>query len=236
LFLTIVKIVILFPISLILSIGAFFSVPFVRKGRLFRWFPLIWSKIILWAFGIRVIVKGKEHLENGKPYFLVSNHASMADIPAVMVALDGNVNFVFKKELTYVPIWGWALRFGPFIMIDRSHPRDAILSIERAARSIQNGSSVIMFPEGTRTRDGKMQPFKRGAFSLALKAGVPIVPVTINNTFGILPKGNITVRPANISVVLGKPISTTGFDGKSGELKLMEKVHKAINLNYIEQS
>ncbi len=107
------------------------------------------------------------------------------------MALKGNVNIVFKKELTRVPIWGWALRYGHFIMIDRSNPRDAMASIERAVQSIRSGHSVILFPEGTRTRDGKLQPFKRGAFSLAVKAGVPVVPVTINNTFGIMPKGSL---------------------------------------------
>jgi 1-acyl-sn-glycerol-3-phosphate acyltransferase len=160
----------------------------------------------------------------------------MADIPAVMVALDGNVNIVFKKSLTYIPVWGWALRFGPFIMIDRSNIRDAMQSIERAVQSIRKGHSVILFAEGTRTTDGKLQPFKRGAFSLAVKARVPVVPLTINNTFGIMPKGSLNVKPTDISVVLEKPIYTEGLDGKNGELKLMKQVHKAIEKHYINQS
>jgi 1-acyl-sn-glycerol-3-phosphate acyltransferase len=121
-------------------------------------------------------------------------------------------------------------------MIDRSNPRNAMASIERAAQSIRNGSSVILFPEGTRTLDGKLQPFKRGAFSLATKAGVPVVPLTINGTFSIMPKGSLIIKPANISVVLGKPISTLGLNGKKGELELMEQVHHAIEKNYINQS
>jgi len=230
-----VKIVLLFPVSLVLSIGAFLVSPFDRNGKLFRWFPWIWAKIILWTFGIRVIVKGLEHIENGKPYIFVSNHASMADIPAVMLALNGNVNIVFKKSLTYIPIWGWALRFGTFIMIDRSNPRDAIHSIDRAAQSIRNGHSVIMFAEGTRTIDGKLQPFKRGAFSLAMKARVSVVPLTINNTFKILPKGSLNVKPTDISMVLEKPINTDRLNGKNGEMKLMQQVHKAIEKHYINQ-
>jgi 1-acyl-sn-glycerol-3-phosphate acyltransferase len=170
-----------------------------------------------------------------KPYIFVSNHASMFDIPTVFMALKGKVNIVFKKELTYVPIWGWALRYGHFIMIDRSNPRKAMASIERAAQSIRNGSSVILFPEGTRTMDGKLQPFKRGAFSLAAKAGVPVVPLTINGTFTIMPKGSYNIKPANISVVLGKPISTSGLHGKDGELKLMKQVQHVIEKNYINQ-
>jgi 1-acyl-sn-glycerol-3-phosphate acyltransferase len=182
-----------------------------------------------------VHVEGGENIDKEKPYIFVSNHASMADIPAVMVALNGNVNIVFKKELTYIPIWGWALRYGPFIMIDRSNPRSAIQSIERAVRSIRNGSSVIFFPEGTRTRDGKLQPFKRGAFSLAVKAGAPIIPMTINNTFKILPKGTLKVSPTDISVVLDKPVSTYGLTDKNDELKIMKTVHNLIQKNYIEQ-
>jgi 1-acyl-sn-glycerol-3-phosphate acyltransferase len=211
------------------------TVPFDRSGKYFRFSPWFWSKCIFWIFGMKVTVKGYENIDAKKPYVFVSNHASMFDIPTVVVALRGNVNIVFKKELTRIPIWGWALKYGHFIMIDRSNARDAIESIERAAQSIRNGSSVILFPEGTRTTDGKLQTFKRGAFSLAVKAGVPVVPIIVNGTFKILPKGSLNVRPANISVVLEKPISTEGLDGKSSELKLMEQVHKAIEKNYINQ-
>jgi 1-acyl-sn-glycerol-3-phosphate acyltransferase len=236
LFLTIVKLIFLFPISLVLSLLAFGSIPFDRKGDFFRWCPWMWSKCILWTFGIKVSVKGFEHINLKWPYIFVSNHASMADIPTVIVALNGKVNFVFKKELTWVPIWGWALRYGHFIMINRSNPREAMVSIERAVQTIRSGQSVILFPEGTRTRDGKLQPFKRGAFTLATKSGVPIVPMTINNTFGIMPKGSLNVKSADISVVLEKPIPTDGFKGKADELELMDQVHQAIEKHYIDQS
>jgi len=197
--------------------------------------PWLWSKVIFWTFRMKVSVEGYENLDSAKPYVFVSNHASMFDIPTVTVALKGNVNIVFKKELIYVPIWGWALRFGHFIMIDRSNPRKALASIERAAKSIRKGNSVILFPEGTRTLDGKLQPFKRGAFSLAAKAGVPVVPLTINGTFTIMPKGSFNVIPANISVIIGKPISSINSDGKDGEMKLMKKAHLSIEENYINQ-
>jgi 1-acyl-sn-glycerol-3-phosphate acyltransferase len=236
LFVTIVKLIFLFPISFVLSSMAFISTAFDRKGDFFRWCPWTWSKCILWTFGIKVTVEGLEYIDLKKPYIFVSNHASMADIPTVLVALNGKVNFVFKKELTAVPIWGWALRYGPFIMIDRSNPRDALASIERAVQTIRRGHSVILFPEGTRTRNGKLQPFKRGAFSLAAKSGVPVVPMIINNTFGILPKGSLHVRSANISVILEKPIFTEGIKGKDDELDLIEKVHTAMEKHYIDQS
>jgi 1-acyl-sn-glycerol-3-phosphate acyltransferase len=236
LFLTIAKLIFLFPISLVFSLLAFGSIPFDRKGDFFRWCPWMWSKCILWTFGIKVTVKGLENIDLNQPYIFVSNHASMADIPTVMVALNGKVNIVFKKELTWVPIWGWALRYGHFIMIDRSNPRDAMDSIERAVQTIRSGQSVILFPEGTRTNDGKLQPFKRGAFTLAAKSGVPVVPMIINNTFGIMPKGSLNVKRADISVELEKPIPTDELENKTDELELMDKVHKAIEKHYINQS
>jgi len=109
-------------------------------------------------------------------------------------------------------------------------------SLEEAAERMRTGASVILFAEGTRTRDGKLQPFKRGAFSLAVKAGVPIVPVAINNTFGILPKGSIRVRAADIVMVLEKPISTQDVEGREGEMRLISQVREAIARNYVEQS
>jgi 1-acyl-sn-glycerol-3-phosphate acyltransferase len=236
LFVTLAKLIFLFPVSLVLSLLAFCSIPFDKRGDFFRWCPWTWSKCLLWTFGIKVNVKGLENIDLNKPYIFVSNHASMADIPTVMLVLNGKVNIVFKKELTWVPIWGWALRYGPFIMIDRSNPRDAMASIERAGKTIRNGQSVILFPEGTRTSDGKLQPFKRGAFTLAAKSGVPVVPMTINNTFGIMPKGSFIVRQADISVVLEKPISTEGLKSKTDELELMDQVHKAIEKHYVDQS
>ena len=234
--LTLLKLIFLVPITLVFSVWALMTIPFDRSGRYFRMSPWWWSRFIFWFFGMKLSVSGYEYLDPQKSYVFVSNHASMFDIPTVFVALKGNVNIVFKKELAYVPIWGWALRFGHFIMIDRSNPRKAMASIERAAQSIRKGSSVILFPEGTRTRDGNLQPFKRGAFSLAVKAGVPVVPLTINGAFTIMPKGSLNIRPANISVVLAKPISTLGLKGKDGELKLMNQVHRVIEKNYMNQS
>ena len=235
-FFTIVKLIFLFPISFVLSLLAFGSTLFDKKGDFFRWCPWAWSKCILWTFGIKVTVKGLENIDLNKPYVFVSNHASMADIPTVMVALNGRVNIVFKKELTRVPIWGWALRFGPFIMIDRSNPRDAMGSIERAAQTIRGGQSVILFPEGTRTTDGRLQPFKRGAFTVAAKSRVPVVPMIINNTYGILPKGSLNVKRANIAVILEKPIPTIGLESKADEMSLSEEAYKAIEKHYIDQS
>jgi 1-acyl-sn-glycerol-3-phosphate acyltransferase len=233
---SLLKLIFQAPVTLFFSVWALMTIPFDRTGKYFRMSPWWWSRFIFWFFRMKLSVSGFEHLDPQKPYVFVSNHASMFDIPTVLRALKGNVNIVFKKSLTYVPIWGWALRYGHFIMIDRSHSRDAMVSIERAAQSIRNGSSVILFPEGTRTMDGKLQPFKRGAFSLAVKAGVPVVPLIINGTFKIMPKGAFEIKPAHISVIVERPISTEGISGRDGEMKLMDQVHRLIEKNYINQS
>jgi 1-acyl-sn-glycerol-3-phosphate acyltransferase len=218
-----------------LSTIALVSTPLDRTGRTFHAMSRAWSKIILMLFGINVMTKGTENVDSSKRYIYISNHASAIDIPAVVNGIPDDIRFVLKKELTRIPIWGWALKYGHYISIDRGKARDALKSLEEAADRMRNGASVILFAEGTRTRDGKLQPFKRGAFTLAVKAGIPIIPVTINNTYKILPRGSWRINPADIELVLGKPIPTDGFSGKEGEHRLMEVVRREIARHYVEQ-
>jgi 1-acyl-sn-glycerol-3-phosphate acyltransferase len=217
-----------------LSIIALLSAPIDRTGRTFHSMARLWSALILWMFGIKVRTRGADLLDPSKHYIYVSNHASALDIPAVVVGIPDDIRFVLKKELTRVPIWGWALKYGHYITIDRSNARDALRSLHEAAERMRHGASVILFGEGTRTRDGKLQSLKRGAFALAMKAGIPVVPVTINNTFKILPKGSLRVNPADIEIVFDKPISIQGIEGRDGEERLMKQVQEAIVRNYIQ--
>jgi 1-acyl-sn-glycerol-3-phosphate acyltransferase len=234
--LSFIKIAIIVPWTIILSIGTLLAIPLDRSGNYFRAVPRVWSRGILRICGVDVRLRGVENLEKGQAYVYVSNHASMFDIPAVLSSIPDEVNLVFKKELTWIPLWGWALRFGHFIMIDRTNARDAMQSLDRAAAQIHDGASVLLFAEGTRTRDGKLLPFKRGAFTLAAKSARPIIPVTLNNTFLIMPKGSLNIRPTEIEVVLDPPIPTEGKEGKAGEQQLMEAVHAAISKQYRDQS
>jgi 1-acyl-sn-glycerol-3-phosphate acyltransferase len=227
-FVTFFKIFLIWFVAMPLSIIALLSTPLDRMNR-------IWSHFILWIFGINVKIKGAEFIDPGKHYIYISNHSSAFDIPAVVVGIPDDIRFVLKKELTRIPIWGWALKYGHYITIDRGKARDARKSLEEAAVLMRNGASVILFAEGTRTRDGKLQPFKRGAFTLAVKAGLPIIPVTINNTFRILPRGSLRVHPADIELVFSKPIPTAEIGGREEEQRLVELVREAIVGNYIEQ-
>jgi len=233
--LTLVKICLIWIAAVPLSIIALFSTPLDRSGRTFHWTSRMWSHFILWLFRIKVKTRNANFIDPSQHYIYISNHASAFDIPAVVVGIPDDIRFVPKKELTRIPIWGWALKYGHYIVIDRGKARDALKSLDEAAERMRNGASVILFAEGTRTRDGKLQQFKRGAFTLAVKAGIPIIPVTINNTFRILPKGSLQVNPADIELVFGKPIPTSSIAGREGEVQLIEKVRQAVAETYIEQ-
>jgi 1-acyl-sn-glycerol-3-phosphate acyltransferase len=233
--LAVIKFLIILIAAIPLSIIALVSTPIDRSGRTFHAMSRYWAKVILWLFGIKVRTRGTENIEPERRYVYISNHASMFDIPAVVTGIPDDIRFVLKKELTRIPIWGWALKYGHYIVIDRGKARDAIKSLEEAAMRMRQGASVILFAEGTRTRDGKLQPFKRGAISLAVKAGIPVIPVTINNTFKILPKGSWHVKPTDIELVLEKPIPTDRFTGREGEQRLSQLVREAVSRNYIEQ-
>lgn len=233
--LTLLKICLIWIAALPLSIIALLSTPLDRSGRTFHWTSRTWSRFILWLFHIRVKTRGADFIDPSKHYIYISNHASAFDIPAVVVGIPDDIRFVLKKELTRIPIWGWALKYGHYIAIDRGKARDAMKSLDEAAERMRHGASVILFAEGTRTRDGKLQAFKRGAFTLAVKAGNPIIPVTINNTFRILPKGSLRVNSADIELVFSKPIPTSSIDGRGGEMRLIEQVRQAIGETYIEQ-
>lgn len=232
---TSIKIVWAVLVTMFYSVLAILSVLFDRKGTVYHWVGRTWAGKLLKIFRVKVHLEGLENLEKGKTYVYVSNHASMFDIPAVIGNIPDEVRIVYKKELAYVPIWGWSLAVGHYISIDRFKAKDAMKSLDEAAVKIRNGASVLLFAEGTRTRTGKLQPFKRGAFSLATRSGIPVVPLTINNSYNILPKGSLRIRPADISIVIDKPIPTAAVDGKAGEMKLMETVRDVIASHYVDQ-
>lgn len=222
-------------VSIIFALMEIFTLPLHRGGRLFHYLARGWARVALFTCGIKVKVKGLEKLDPGRHYIYVSNHASMFDIPALIAGIPDQIRIVYKKELEVIPIFGWGLKWGSYIGIDRSGKPGAVKSLERAARKIREGASVLLYAEGTRTLDGKLQPFKRGAFNLALKAGVPVVPLTINGTFNILHKHSINVQPGTAELILESPIEINGKGGKDAELKLAAQVHSVIQKHYIDQ-
>ncbi|MFL5595397.1 MAG: lysophospholipid acyltransferase family protein [Gemmatimonadaceae bacterium] len=172
--------------------------------------PRIWSTLVLWAVGVRVRVHGREKLD-ARPHIFASNHVSWFDVPALAKVLP-RYKFVAKAELFKVPIFGAGMRAVGMIEIQRENRKAAFGAYEVAAERIRAGSSVIVFPEGTRGHEYPLRPFKKGPFVLAIAAGVPIVPIIVHGTIEIMPKGSLWAHPGTIDVHLLEPVSTTGVD------------------------
>jgi 1-acyl-sn-glycerol-3-phosphate acyltransferase len=202
-------------LTLLISIATIFHTMILRRSAasvqgLAAW----WARSICGASGVSVHTEGTENLQPGQPYIFAANHQSQFDIFALQGFLGIDFRWLAKKELFRVPVWGTAMRRAGYIRIDRSHGRQAIKSLEEAAQKIAQGTSVIIFPEGTRSRDGKIQKFKSGAMLLAIKSGVPLVPVAITGTYDILPKGHLLIHPGKVTIRAGQPIETRGYKSR----------------------
>ena len=184
--------------------------PFVSRcdqRRICDEVPRTWSRSILWATGVEVEVEGAEVIDPARPQLVVSNHQSWFDVFALAAHFPGRYHFVAKQELAAIPIFGRAWLTCGHIAIDRHDRSSAIESLERAGEKIRKETAtIIMFPEGTRSPTGELQRFKKGAFVLALKAGVPVVPVAVVGSREIMPKGRWRVRPGRIRIRFGEPI------------------------------
>jgi 1-acyl-sn-glycerol-3-phosphate acyltransferase len=222
-------------LSLFFAVLEIIALPFHRSGELFHALAKAWARSVLFVCGIHVRVRGLEKLDRSRNYVYVSNHASLFDIPVIIATIPGQVRIVYKRELERIPFFGWGLKWGSYIGIDRVKGSHAAKSLEEAAEKIRKGASVLLYAEGTRTTDGKLQPFKRGAFNLAVRAGVSVVPLIVNGTFRILPKHSLTVNPGTADLILEAPIEIRNGKGKDVELELMEQVHSAITRNYVSQ-
>jgi len=169
-----------------------------------RW----WCKVMVHGSGIRITTHGREHIPADGRCVILANHCSHVDGPALILAWPDPISFVIKRELAKVPLWGPAtLRVG-FIAIDRRDTRQARAQLAGAVEAIQGGRTVLVFPEGTRSVDGRLQRFKKGGFHLALDAGVPILPVTVNRSHGIFPKGTWSAIPGRLEITVHAPIPT----------------------------
>jgi 1-acyl-sn-glycerol-3-phosphate acyltransferase len=182
-----------------------------KPGGIFDKVPRLWSSLVLWAVGVKVRVHGLENLKTGEPHIFASNHVSWFDVPALAKILP-RYKFVAKAELFKVPIFGSGMRSVGMIEIQRDNRKAAFGAYELAAEKIRSGSSVVVFPEGTRGREYPLRPFKKGPFVLAIAAGVPIVPVIVHGSIEIMPKGSLWAHPGTIDVHLLEPVSTTGVD------------------------
>jgi 1-acyl-sn-glycerol-3-phosphate acyltransferase len=160
----------------------------------------------------------------------MANHASLIDTPALFAYLPYQFRIMAKKSLFNVPFMGWHLRTAGHFPIDHGNPRKTAISLRRVIEGVKGGRSLAVFPEGRRTDDGQLQAFQAGAFKIALRAGVPIVPVTIRGTFAMLPRTSLAPRPGRVDVLISEPIETTDYTEKTLPA-LIERTRAAIAAN-----
>jgi 1-acyl-sn-glycerol-3-phosphate acyltransferase len=182
------------------------------EGRRQHWCAVTWSRMIVRTVGVEVRVHGAEHVRAGASYVFLSTHQSYMDIPVMLGYLPAQLRIAAKREVFQIPFLGWHMRRGGHIAVNRGSTHEAVESLRRAAREIRPGVSAFLYPEGTRTRDGSLQPFKKGGFKFAIQTGLPIVPVTIIGTRRVLPRDSIIFRPAPVDMYLDAPIPTAGLE------------------------
>jgi 1-acyl-sn-glycerol-3-phosphate acyltransferase len=208
------------PLSLAIIVGAVLGVREPLYDRVGRF----WVGWLLRVSGVTVEAQGIEHVDTRRAQLLLSNHSSFFDVLALSHILPKRYRFVGKKELTRVPLWGRAWQAAGHVAIDRTDTQRAIMSLDHVARLTRaDQRAIVMFPEGTRSATGELQPFKKGPFMLALHARFPIVPVAVIGTRDILPKGSWRVRSGRIIVRFGVPIDTARHGANTRD-ELMARV------------
>lgn len=193
-------------------------------------FGILWGRSCLMLAGLKLRVQGTEHIPGNTPAIYVANHQSNFDIPILYAGLPLQFRWMAKQELFRFPLFGLAMKRSGYIPIDRSNRRKAMHSLNLAAEKIRAGTSVIIFPEGTRTPDGRLQEFKQGALLIAAKAGVPVVPVAIHGSFRIQPKGSWRVKSGPLKLVIMPPLQCSGHT-PAAIRELTGKVHAQIAAN-----
>jgi len=204
---------------------------FQKSGNLPHRIARFWGWLILLASRIRVQVSGHSNLDPTTPCIFMSNHQSNFDVPVLLAYLNAQFRWLAKTELFKIPIFGLAMRRAGYISIDRGDHESAIRSMAMAADAIRNGASVMIFPEGTRSRDGRIQPFKKGGFVLAVDSGAPIVPITIHGTGRIMSKTGMKINTGSVCMEIGKPIQTAGYTRDTKDA-LMAHVRRTICEQY----
>jgi 1-acyl-sn-glycerol-3-phosphate acyltransferase len=204
--------------------------PFDRNGNIVHYIGRFWSLLNIFLSGTRVEITGREKIKKGCNYIVMSNHQSLFDVWALIGKLPLQIRWIVKKEVRGIPIFGYALEKMGHVYIDRRNRTNAYMDLESATQKIKKGTSVIIFPEGTRSINGRLQRFRLGGATLAIRSGVPVLPVTVNGGRFALPKGTLALMPGKMKIIVGDVIDPDTFDENSRE-KLMVVVKSAIEKN-----
>lgn len=196
-------------------------------GRTWGYYPeVLWARIFCWLAFVRVTVSGRENIDSATSYVFVANHQGAYDIFSIYGYIGHNFRWMMKQSLRKIPFVGWACAWSGQIFVDNSSASATRRTMQNAERQLSGGMSLVVFPEGARTWDGKMRPFKRGAFRLAVEFGLPVVPVTIDGAFDVMPRFKKLPVPGRIRLTIHKPIYP-GADGHDLSA-LMEESRDAI--------
>jgi 1-acyl-sn-glycerol-3-phosphate acyltransferase len=214
-------------LGLIAIVVAFFN----RTGNPVHIIARLWAKGILSVSRIRVTLKGQHHIDPSRSYIYMANHQSNFDIPVLLAHLPVQFRWLAKAELFRIPIFGRAMRGAGYVKIDRFNQQSAFESIREAAAKMKNGVSIMMFPEGTRSRDGTLRPFKKGGFIMAVDSGVPIMPIIIKGTGSIMEKGRLRINSGEVLMQVESPVQTSGYTRETKEA-LMQSVRSVISRGY----
>lgn len=183
----------------------------------------VWAPACLRAAGVRL--EGRPAALPPGPVIVASNHESLLDVLALVRLIPRNLRFVTKRELFRLPVFGWYLRLARFIEVDRTDRDQAVAALRAAAERVRAGLTVVVFPEGTRSRDGLVLPFKKGPFAMALEAGVPVVPAAVVGAHAVQPKGTVELRPGPIRVAFGAPLDPARFPDR---ISLLAATRRAV--------
>lgn len=219
-----------FPvIALYVALAAVAFVPLtwiLRDIRPIYWVARQGCKLGLWLSGVRVRYV---NLENARRYpvsVFVSNHVSNLEPPALLAVLP-RIAFILKKELGRIPLLGYIMKLGGFIYVDRSRADSRHHALEQAKETLAASVSLMIFPEGTRSRDGRLLPFRPGPFTMAIETGAPVTPVTVHGARRLMPRGKLEIKPGEMTIVIHEPIETAGM-GTADRGALMERVRKVM--------
>lgn len=197
--------------TLLFGLSSFFTILLTGKKENFKFFGVIWGKTLSFIFNIKLVVKGKHNLQN-RNYVFASNHASLIDIPLLLIAVNRYTVFIAKSELSKIPIFKSILDRAGFIFVDRKNNDSAVKSMNNLMDDIKKiPRSVAIFPEGTRTSDGNLLPFKKGAAIFAINTDIPVVPVAISGTYSWSKKKLFDISQSVISFEFGEPITTENY-------------------------
>ncbi|MDX1383587.1 MAG: lysophospholipid acyltransferase family protein [Thermoanaerobaculia bacterium] len=213
--------------SVVFGTGAILMSWIPPRGRYSFPFAVWWARGLLLATGVRLEVVGAPAEKVAGRVVFMPNHQSLFDIPVMLVSVPCRICFLAKKSLFRIPVFGWALAAIGFVPIDRDDRSRARDAFNKAMESLDSGVSIVIYPEETRSLDGRVQPFQRGGFLMALKAGAPIVPVGIRGTFAVRPKGRRTMHPGPVEVHYGDPVDVTGI-GVRERRELVQKVEAEV--------